>query len=65
VLDIGAGTGVQAQMMTGAGYAVEAIDMPTSVYANDGVFPIHDYDGHRIPFPEATFDVVCSSNVLV
>ena len=42
VLDIGAGTGLQAQMMTGAGYAVGAIDMPTSVYANDRVFPIHD-----------------------
>jgi SAM-dependent methyltransferase len=64
VLDIGAGTGWQAQMMADAGYAVEAIDLPTSTYVNDRAFPIRDYDGCRIPFPEATFDVVCSSNVL-
>jgi SAM-dependent methyltransferase len=64
ILDIGAGTGWQAQIIAEAGYAVEAIDLPTSVYVNDRVFPIRDFDGCRIPFPAATFDVVYSSNVL-
>jgi len=64
VLDIGAGTGWQAQMIADAGYAVEAIDLPTSTYVNDRVFSIRDYDGCRIPFPAGTFDVVYSSNVL-
>lgn len=64
ILEIGAGTGWQAQIISQAGFAVDAIDMPSSVYAPDRVFPIRNYDGHRIPFAEATFDVVYSSNVL-
>ena len=64
VLDIGAGTGWQAQIVTDAGYAVEAIDMTTSTYVRDRIFPIHDFDGRHIPFPDATFDVIYSSNVL-
>ena len=52
VLDIGAGTGWQTQIMTDAGYAVEAIDMTTSIYVRDRVFPIHDYNGWHITFPQ-------------
>jgi SAM-dependent methyltransferase len=64
VLDIGAGTGWQAKIVADADYSVEAIDKTTSSYVRDRVFPITDYDGHRIPFPDDTFDVVYSSNVL-
>lgn len=64
ILDIGAGAGWQARIVSDAGYAVEAIDMPTSVYAQNRVFAICDYDGLRIPFPDAAFDAIYSSNVL-
>jgi SAM-dependent methyltransferase len=46
------------------GYAVEAIEIPDSNYNQDRLFPITDYDGRHIPFPDASFDVVFSSNVL-
>lgn len=64
VLDIGAGVGWQAALVRDAGYQVEAIDMPTSAYSKDRVFPIRDYDGKAIPFANGAFDVVYSSNVL-
>ena len=64
VLELGAGTGWQAQAIVEAGYDVEAIDMPTSTYVDDRVFPVRDYDGYTIPFPDNSFDAVFSSNVL-
>jgi|GEM_PF-276059 len=64
LLDIGAGTGWQARHFADAGYDVTAIDMPSSVYLHDRVFPIVEYDGHRIPAGDATFDAIYSSNVL-
>jgi SAM-dependent methyltransferase len=64
VLDLGAGTGWQSEILAAAGYQMDAIDLPTSVYALDRVFPITEYDGQRIPFADGTFDVVYSSNVL-
>ena len=64
ILEIGAGTGWQARALTEAGYEVDAVDMATSVYAKDRVFQIKEYDGHRIPFADNTFDAVYSSNVL-
>jgi SAM-dependent methyltransferase len=64
VLEIGAGTGRQALEVRRLGYEVEAIEIPDSNYNQDRLFPITDYDGRHIPFPDATFDVVFSSNVL-
>ena len=64
VLEIGAGTGRQALEVRRLGYAVEAIEIPDSNYNQDRLFPITDYDGRHIPFPDASFDVVFSSNVL-
>ncbi len=64
VLEIGAGTGRQAQELAARGYALEAIEIPASNYAGDRLFAITDYDGRHIPFPDASFDVVFSSNVL-
>jgi SAM-dependent methyltransferase len=43
---------------------VVAIDLPTSNYADAREFPVIDYDGRTIPFPDQSFDVVFSSNVL-
>ena len=64
VLEIGAGTGQQAQEIRRRGFDIEAIEIPDSNYNQDRLFPITDYDGRHIPFPDASFDVVFSSNVL-
>jgi SAM-dependent methyltransferase len=64
VLEIGAGTGRQALELRKRGFEVEAIEIPDSNYTQDRLFPITDYDGRQIPFPDGSFDVVFSSNVL-
>jgi SAM-dependent methyltransferase len=64
VLEIGAGTGLQARLLTEAGFEVSAIDLPSSSYAATREFPVVEYDGNTLPFPEASFDIVFSSNVL-
>jgi len=64
VLELGAGTGYQARELTKRGFDVKAIDVPTSSYCASRVYPVTDYDGRAIPFPDASFDVVFSSNVL-
>jgi SAM-dependent methyltransferase len=64
VLEVGAGTGRQAMELAKRGYSVEAIEIPASNYAEARLFNITDFDGRQIPFPDASFDVVFSSNVL-
>jgi SAM-dependent methyltransferase len=64
VLELGAGTGRQALELSRRGFEVTAIDLAVSAYAAHRVFPITDYDGTTIPLPDASVDVVFSSNVL-
>ncbi|WLA85822.1 class I SAM-dependent methyltransferase [Bradyrhizobium elkanii] len=64
LLEVGAGTGQQARELSNRGFRVEAIEIPSSNYAQDRLFPILDFDGRHIPFPDSHFDVVFSSNVL-
>jgi len=64
LLEIGAGTGEQVKKLSDEGYSVEAIDMQESDYLEHRIWPVLDYDGEHIPFPDAAFDVVFSSNVL-
>lgn len=64
VLEIGGGTGYQAKRLTEDGYSVESIDIPDSNYAGQHEFPVQPYDGRNIPFPDGSFDIVFSSNVL-
>jgi len=64
VLDIGAGTGRQAARLQALGYAVTALDLPSSSYAMAREFPVIDYDGHSLPLGDGAIDVVFSSNVL-
>jgi SAM-dependent methyltransferase len=68
LLEIGAGTGWQAKALSKEGYHVEAIDLPAesgiSGHARAREWPITDYDGVHIPFGDATFDIIYSSNVL-
>lgn len=64
ILEIGAGTGWQARELAARGYEVSAIDIPTSNHGQARIWPIIDFDGRFIPFPDHSFDIVYSSNVL-
>lgn len=64
ILELGAGTGQQALAIRRRGFEIEAIEIPDSNYKESQLFPITPYDGRHIPFPDASFDVVFSSNVL-
>ncbi len=64
LLEIGAGAGWQAKTLQENGYDVSGIDIATSNYRADMIWPVTEYDGYRIPFEDATFDIVFSSNVL-
>lgn len=64
LLEIGAGTGWQAAALAARGFAVSAVDLPDSKYAPDRMFPVQDYDGHTLPFPDNSFGIVYSSNLL-
>jgi 2-polyprenyl-3-methyl-5-hydroxy-6-metoxy-1,4-benzoquinol methylase len=68
LLEIGAGTGWQSKALSEAGYRVEAVDLPAdsdiSNHARSREWPIRDYDGVHLPFPDRSFDIVYSSNVL-
>jgi glycosyltransferase involved in cell wall biosynthesis/SAM-dependent methyltransferase len=64
VLEIGGGTGIQAKMLAERGFKVECIDVATSEYRDARLFDVKLFDGHTIPFGDASFDVVFSSNVL-
>jgi ubiquinone/menaquinone biosynthesis C-methylase UbiE len=64
VLEIGAGSGWQAKYLADRGYDVRAIDIAGSVYSASREFAVQEYDGKHIPFPNESFDIVFSSNVL-
>lgn len=64
VLEIGAGTGLQARMLAERGYNVVAIDIPASNYKENKVWQVREYDGKNIPLGNNTIDVIFSSNTL-
>jgi SAM-dependent methyltransferase len=64
VLEIGGGTGLQARELAERGFVMTSVDIAASMYAEDRVFPVIDYDGRTLPFETGTFDAVLSSNVL-
>ena len=64
LLEIGAGSGRQALELSKLGYEVVALDLASSDYAGHRHWPIQDYDGRNIPFPDSSFDLVYSSSVL-
>jgi SAM-dependent methyltransferase len=64
ILEIGAGTGWQAQALAKQGFQVAAIEIASSPYAAGRIWPAIEYDGRHIPFADHQFDIVFSSNVL-
>ncbi len=64
VLEIGAGAGWQASILSASGFHVTAIDVPQPQYQRDKAYPVLPYDGKTLPFPNRSFDIVFSSNVL-
>lgn len=64
ILEFGSGTGEQARFLAERGFDVVAIDLASSNYAKDRVFPVQDYDGRHIPLEDHSIDVIFSSNVL-
>ena len=64
ILEIGAGTGRQGLELRELGYDVAMIEIASSDYSSERLCEITDYNGRDIPFSDADFDVVFSSNVL-
>ena len=64
ILEIGAGSGWQSQKLSENGHSVEAIDIDNSSYSKIRIWPVTNYDGKHIPFPDDHFDIVFTSNVL-
>ena len=64
LLEIGSGTGVQLQCLATTCKSAIGIDIPDGNYTTNRMIEILDYDGQHIPFPDGSFDVVFSSNVI-
>ena len=63
VLEIGGGSGFQAAIIDSWGCSVTSIDIPGRSWPRT-YFPVSFYDGEHVPFPDDSFDIVFSSNVL-
>lgn len=64
VLEIGGGSGYQAKLISAYGCEVSSIDLPDRPVPEKIHYPVKDYDGQKILFPDASFDLIFSSNVL-
>lgn len=64
ILELGAGDGWQASILAQHGFTVTAIDVASVAAGAVQYAPVTIYDGHTLPFSDASFDAVYSSNVL-
>lgn len=64
ILEIGAGAGWQAAYLSRQGFDVTAVDLASTEYRAKQIYPVTLYDGHHLPLPDASVDVVFTSNVL-
>lgn len=64
LLELGGSNGFQARILADGGWDVSSIDVAERPKREVPHFPVQDYDGHRIPFDDQSFDGVFSSNVL-
>lgn len=61
VLEIGGADGHVARLLAARCAAVAAVDIAVPPLP---LFPVQAYDGHRLPFPDNSFDLVYSSHVM-
>ncbi len=64
VLEVGGGSGAQARELAHWGCNVTSVDLPGRFVPGDSQFPVVEYDGRTLPFPDQAFDLVYSSHVL-
>jgi SAM-dependent methyltransferase len=64
VLELGGGSGYQASVIASWGCRVFSVDLPNRPGLKKLYYPVLNYDGMNIPFSEAAFDILFSSNVL-
>ncbi len=64
VLEIGSGTGLQLRAMQQVARSVVGLELIGGAYVRDESLNVVEYDGLHIPFPDKSFDVVFSSNVM-
>ncbi len=63
LLELGGGSGLQAKRLAALGFRVRSLDVDDAAHIGRD-FPVERYDGTHLPFPDASFDRVFSSNVL-
>jgi len=64
ILELGSGTGAQLRVLASVARSAVGLEIPNALYAADQSGNIMEYDGKHIPFPDACFDLVFSSNVI-
>lgn len=64
ILELGAGDGWQASILAQHGFTVTAVDVAGVAAGAAQYAPVTLYDGRILPFPDAAFDAIYSSNVL-
>jgi SAM-dependent methyltransferase len=69
VLELGGGSGFQAAIVASWGCDIVSVDLPGKPslerqYFQQQYHPVQAYDGRHIPFSDAEFDLVFSSNML-
>jgi SAM-dependent methyltransferase len=64
VVELGGGNGFQASIIAAWGCSVRAFDLAGRLLPTQSYHPVDDYDGIHLPLPDASVDIVFSSNVL-
>ena len=64
VLEIGSGNGIQLREISKVAHSITGLELANGNYTRDGEFNIVEYDGKHLPFPDLSFDLVFSSNVM-
>jgi SAM-dependent methyltransferase len=64
LLELGGGNGYQARELSRLSLQVESVDIDPDGIWRERYFPVKRFDGYHLPFGDATFDIVFSSNVL-
>lgn len=64
LLEIGSGSGFQLKILSAICRSAVGLEIRDSWYTEHRIAEVREYDGKRIPFPNASFDIIFSSHVL-